>query len=271
MNIVVSISGGRSSAMMARTLQTSEKYKDARKLYVFANTGMERPETIEFLQNIEKHWGIDLVKIEGVYSTVPGVGVRYKVVEYETMDMKAKVFSEAIEQYNKGTYSGLPSSAAPFCSRVMKSDPITKFAKDIFGKQKYIMSLGFRREDMPRRISWPEIHKDDSRIFPLLTDFPEPVGLRELGAWWDKQPFKLGISSRLGNCELCWKKSDKNLVEAIQHGTRFVGWWREHEEKYQNTAFRHKKSIDDFVRMAQMPQTMQMNFDDTGEECACTF
>lgn len=45
--LIVLISGGRSSAMMARHIQTSEKYKDFEKLYVFCNTGQERPQTIK--------------------------------------------------------------------------------------------------------------------------------------------------------------------------------------------------------------------------------
>ena len=36
--------------MMAYHIHTSEKYKGYNKAYVFANTGMERPETIEFLK-----------------------------------------------------------------------------------------------------------------------------------------------------------------------------------------------------------------------------
>lgn len=269
MNILVSVSGGRSSAMMARHIQTDPRYKDANKLFVFANTGMERPETITFLQDMERHWGIDLVKIEGVYSEEMGVGVKYRIVDLDNMDMNANVFSSCIASVNKGIYHGLPHSQAPFCSGRMKKEPIEKFSNDVFGKNNYITAIGFRKEDMPKRISWAEIKHDEKRIYPLITDFPEPVGLRALGQWWDKQPFKLGISSRLGNCELCWKKSDKNLVETIQYGTRFVDWWRNMEAEYQGTAFRGNKSIDDFVKMAAMPQTLEMNFEDIGEECSC--
>jgi 3'-phosphoadenosine 5'-phosphosulfate sulfotransferase (PAPS reductase)/FAD synthetase len=64
-NLMVTISGGRSSAMMARHIQTNEKYADFKKVFVFCNTGMERPETIDFLKNIEKFWQIPITKIEG--------------------------------------------------------------------------------------------------------------------------------------------------------------------------------------------------------------
>jgi 3'-phosphoadenosine 5'-phosphosulfate sulfotransferase (PAPS reductase)/FAD synthetase len=67
--LMIAVSGGRSSAMMARHIQISEKYKDLEKLYVFANTGMERPETIEFLQkrNIKEAFRILLHYYDKLY------------------------------------------------------------------------------------------------------------------------------------------------------------------------------------------------------------
>lgn len=268
-NILVTVSGGRSSAMMAYHIHTSEKYKDYNKAYVFANTGMERPQTIEFLRNIQDVWGIPLTLIEGTYSNVMGVAIGYKIVDWNSLDMNAKPFEGAIMHINKGEYSGVPNSNAPYCSPSMKTLPCESFAKDIFGKKNYLKAIGFRKEDMPKRISWPEIKEDKTRIFPLLTDFPEPIGLLELNSWWNKQPFQLGINSKFGNCELCWKKSDRNLVEVIRKGTRFIDWWARMEEQYGNTAFREKKSIADFVKMAQQPSTGEIDFGNGSEDFNC--
>lgn len=101
MNLMVTVSGGRSSAMMARYIQTNEKYANYKKVFVFCNTGMERPETIEFLKNIEKYWQMPLIKIEGVYSNDLGTGIKYKIVEWDELDMSAKTFSKMIEHKNK--------------------------------------------------------------------------------------------------------------------------------------------------------------------------
>ena len=128
-NLLVTVSGGRSSARMARHIQTHPKYTDYNKVYVFCNTGMERPETIDFLKNIVKYWKIPLTIIEGVYSTEKGVGVGYKVVDFDTMDMEAKVFAQMIANKNKGIFSGLPNMKAPYCSENLKSLPSKKFAQ----------------------------------------------------------------------------------------------------------------------------------------------
>lgn len=269
-NIMVTVSGGRSSAMSARHIQTSEKYKDFNKLYVFANTGQEREETIDFLKNIVKHWGIELNIIEGVYSDVMGVGVGYKLVDFDTMSMNSEPFEGVIMHKNKGIFDGLPHSEAPYCSENLKTLPCKKFADEIFGVNNYIKSIGYRLEDMPKRISWAEIKEDKTRIFPLLTDFEIPYGQRELNKWWSEQPFQLGIHGKFGNCELCWKKSDANLVDNIRFGVRSVEWWEKMEAKYGNTSFRSGKSIDDLVAMSKLPFTPEIKFTDE-DGCVCNF
>jgi hypothetical protein len=270
-NIFVAISGGRSSAMMSYHIHTSEKYKDYNKVYCFANTGMERPETIKFLKDVEKYWGIQITKIEGVYSTEMGVGITYKIVDWDDLNMSAEPFENAIMHMTKGAYDGLPNQSSPYCSSRMKTYPSKKFADEIFGKNKYKMALGFRAEDMPKRISWAEIKADKTRIFPLLTDFEKPITQSDLNIFFDNQPFKLGIHSKLGNCELCWKKGNKSLIEGIQYGTRFIEWMEKIEKKYNDTMFRNKTSIKDLVKMASMPTTGELNFDDNDDNCVCTF
>lgn len=270
-NILVAISGGRSSAMMSYIIHHADKYKDYNVVYCFANTGMERPETIEFLKNVEKHWHLDIVKIEGVYSEQMGVGVNYKIVDWDKLDMSAKPFEGAIKHMNKGIYDGLPNSGAPYCSERLKTIPSKKFADAIFGVNNYQIALGYRAEDMPKRISWAEIKADKKRIFPLLTDFDKPITQSDLNRFFDSQPFKLGIHSKLGNCELCWKKSHKNLVEAIKYGTRFIDWVTEMESKYNNTMYRDKLSIKDLVKMASLPTTAEINFDNDDDSCVCSF
>src|SRR5690625_4773363 len=121
---------------------------------------------------------------------------------------------------SRGIFEGLPNQKSPYCSENLKTIPCKKFCDEIFGVNNYIKAIGFRKEDMPRRITFAEAKIDKTRIFPLLTDFYVPIDNLELNRWWNKQPFKLGIHGKLGHCELCWKKSDKTLVDNIRYGTR---------------------------------------------------
>jgi 3'-phosphoadenosine 5'-phosphosulfate sulfotransferase (PAPS reductase)/FAD synthetase len=269
-NLMVTVSGGRSSAMMAYHIKNSEKYSHYNKVYVFCNTGMERPETIEFLKNIEKFWKIPLIKIEGVYSGIMNIGVGFKIVNWQDLNMTAKPFSEAIKHKNKGIFNGLPNQDAPYCSDMLKTRTAKKLCDDLFGVNNYKKAIGFRKEDMPKRITFAEIKEDKQRIFPLLTDFYTPISQLDLNKFWKTQPFKLELHGKYGNCELCWKKSDDTLMENIRYGTRFVDWFKKEEEKYNSLSFRGHKSIDELVKMAELPTTMRMNFEDDFS-CVCSF
>lgn len=269
-NMMVTVSGGRSSVRKARHIQTSEKYRDFNKVYVFCNTGQEDKATIDFLKAMEFHWGIPLVKIEGIYSDVLGEGVGYKIVDWDDLNMSGAPFSGAIMHKNKGVYDGLPHSGAPYCSDMLKTRPAKKLCDDLFGVNNYIKSIGFRAEDMPKRITWAEIKSDESRIFPLITDFDAPVTQKDLNRWWAQQPFQLQLHGKYGNCQLCWKKSDANLIEVIRRGTRFIDWYREMESKYGNVSFRGNKSIDDLVKLAALPTTIPIDFGDD-DKCVCNF
>lgn len=269
-NLMVTVSGSRSSAMMARHIQTSEKYKDFNKVYLFCNTGMERPETINFLKNIVKYWNIDLKLIEGVYSNDLGVGVSFKEVNFETLDMNAKRFSEMIEHKNKGVFSGMPNQDAPFCSENLKTTPAKKYCDTIFGVNNYKKAIGYRKEDMPKRITYAEVKQDIQRIFPLLTDFDVPISNLDLNKWWSEQPFKLELHGIYGNCELCWKKSDNNLIENILYGTRFIDWYKNEEAKYNSVSFRNHKSINDLIKLSKLPRNLKIDFEDN-YNCVCNF
>ncbi len=269
---MVTVSGGRSSAIMARHIQTNEKYSNYEKVFVFCNTGMERKETIEFLKNIEKYWNLPLIKIEGVYSKELGVGIKYKIVEWDNLNMTAKPFSEMIEHKNKGVFNGLPNQDAPYCSENLKTTPAKKLCDDIFGVNKYKIAIGFRKEDMPKRISWAEIKEEKRKIFPLLTDFERPISQLDLNKLWKKEKFKLELHGKFGNCELCWKKSDNNLIENIIFGTRFIDWYKEEELKYNSTSFRNHKSIEDLIKLSKLPRTLKMELNTEDDfNCVCSF
>lgn len=277
--LLVTVSGGRSSAMMARHIQTSEKYAKYEKLYVYCNTGMERPETIEFLSNIIKYWDIPLVMIEGVYSDIRGVGVKHKVVDFHNLDMKGRVFSEMISHLNKLKWTGVPNQATPYCSEYLKVRPSHSFAREIFGTTKYYKAIGYRKEDMPKRISWAEINEDKKRFYPLITDFENPISQYDLNTFFNSEEFKLKIHSALGNCRYCWKKDEIKVLPKIikmdlmEDIPFFIDWHRNEEVKYGNMFFRDNLSIDTLVKLANIPSTGSLDF---GEEfndikCICNF
>lgn len=94
--LLILVSGGRSSALMAYHIHNSPNYDKYEKSFVFCNTGQEKEETIDFLKKIVQVWGVPIVAIEGVYNQEKGVGVRHRVVDWDSLDMSSRVFREMI-------------------------------------------------------------------------------------------------------------------------------------------------------------------------------
>ena len=51
--LVCTFSGGRTSAFMGLMLKENPKYKEFDKVFIFANTGKERPETLDFINKCD--------------------------------------------------------------------------------------------------------------------------------------------------------------------------------------------------------------------------
>ena len=277
-NLIATVSGGRSSVRVIEHLENSEKYADFNKVYVFNNTGQERHETFKFMQEAEKTWGVEIIKIEGVYHKSFEEGTSYRIVDkWEDLDTESNVFSEMIAYKNLGVFEGLPNIGSPYCSEMLKTRPTKKLGNDIFGQGNFNISIGFRREDMPKRISWAEIKEEKRLIYPLITDFESPVDNFELNKFYEKQPFKLEIHNKFGNCRYCFKKSEDIIVENIRFdiekgNLETIEWYKKEEKKYGKLFFRKNKSIEELVKLAEQPTVGTLNFDKEEDfKCVCNY
>lgn len=264
------VSGGRSSAMMAHHIYNSDLYKKYHIIFIFCNTSQEKPATINFLLKMVYHWSLPLVFLEGVYSDAQGVGVKSRVVSVRDLKMDGSIFSNAIAQVNKYANKGVPNQAIPYCSDYLKSRVAHDYCRQYFGTSKYTKAIGYRLEDMPRRITLAELREDKKRIAPLLTDFEKPIGNIELNYFFSLQKFKLNLHSKFGNCQLCFKKSTKLLVESIQLGSTMIEWTKDMEVKYGNRFYRNNLSITDLIELADSGHQLDL-FQENSDGCVCNF
>lgn len=271
-HLIASVSGGRSSAMMAILINRyRNRYKYRTVQYVFANTGLEHPSTIEFLSNLELHLKTPIIKLEFVND---GDTYNYRIVDkWEDLNMQGQPFKDAIAYAQTNKTHGLPHMMQPYCSGLMKKSVIRKYAKDSLGTIKYAQAIGYRAEDMPRRISWAEVKENaPAYIYPLLTHYDKAVDLRKLGKFWQRYPWRLRLPKELGNCVLCWKKSDKTISDALTHKhssvSTNVNFWRDMEKTYKNTSFRGRRSIDDMINQHNAGFLNEAN---NGDSCTCSF
>ena len=192
--LVCTFSGGRTSAFMGRMLQEHPKYKDFDKVFIFANTGKELPETLDFINKCDKEWNLNIVWLEADVVYEKGVGTKFKVVNYETASRNGKPFEDMLKKYP------LPTNYGSNCTRELKLAPINKYVKSLGYKEVYT-AMGIRYDERHRESNTA---KENNIIYPLIYDIK--VDNKFIRDWLDIQSFDLTLKDYEGNCDLCFKK-----------------------------------------------------------------
>ena len=107
---VISFSGGRSSAYMLYKILEAHDFELPNYIKViFANTGKEMPQTLDFVRDVGDKWDVDIVWLEYAGKN------KYKQVSYETASKNGEPFAQLIEDKNY-----LPNMMARFCTSELK-------------------------------------------------------------------------------------------------------------------------------------------------------
>jgi hypothetical protein len=219
--ILISFSGGKTSAYMAYFLLNEWEDRDKYEfLCVFANTGKELEETLEFVNKCDIEFNLNLIWVESLISNTYGQGIKHKIVDYNNCSRNGEPFEAIISKY------GIPSQGMPFCSDYLKKSPIRSFASSI-GWDDYTTAIGIRIDE-PKRLK-----KKSFRVLYPLAQL-KYMTKQNINAWWEKQSFNLNIKSYQGNCDLCWKKSNRTLMTLLDEKPNLVDWWLLMEDKYKD-------------------------------------
>ena len=243
---IINFSGGRTSAYMTkRLIDEGGEY-----LVTFQNTGKEMPQTLEFINECDKRWNLNIVWLE--YDRLDG----FRVVDYATASRDGEPFTQLIQK-NKGY---LPSQAQRYCTRVLKIETLQKYLKSL-GVTEYTSFNGIRYDE-PRR--WAKINATDLDIeLPLVkwkTTKPDVL------SWWKQQPFDLMVNEPYGNCDGCFLKGKGKLSIIAKEKPELFDWWIKHETESGNT-FKKEISYQQIKDKAQ--SQLGLWDDDPSFECFC--
>jgi hypothetical protein len=228
-------------------------------IVVFANTGKEREETLEFVRDCDLYFKFNTVWVEGITNPANNYGMLAKVVTFETAARKGEPFEAIIKKH------GLPNSNSPHCSSHLKKETIRAYARSIGWKKKdYFTAIGYRYDEEERLNI--NTKKRERLIWPFV-DFVK-VFKSDVNKFWSLQSFDLKLKSFEGNCDLCWKKSDRKILTIIKNDPSSVDWCIEMEQKYENyippfreqsniklplRMYRKNRSIFELIEMAKQP------------------
>tara|TARA_B100000768_G_C11194472_1_gene338831 strand:+ start:52 stop:882 length:831 start_codon:yes stop_codon:yes gene_type:complete len=257
--LLVSFSGGRTSAYMTKyAVERLSRIYDVH--VVFANTGEEHENTLDFVNNCDKHFGFNTVWVEADVIHGERTATKHKVVTYETASRNGEPFEEVIKKY------GVPNLGYPHCTRELKLNPIHHYMKTI--TTEYITAIGIRADET-RRVS--KSATKNKIIYPLVD---MKVDKEFILDWWKEQPFDLNLEEREGNCKWCWKKSDKKHMQNIHNNPEWYDFPNKMEEQYSETGghtdrtikryfFRQHRSTKDMFKLYDLTKGNLLPIDDT--------
>lgn len=206
--------------MMAKIML--DNYDRSDLIFMFANTGKELPQTLDFVHECDVRWGLGVVWIE--YDKDNG----FKVVSREAASEDGKPFSDLIE---KRKY--LPNAVTRFCTTELKIRPMKKYLQSI-GIKSWDSAIGIRYDEQNRYRKLKGNSGKDAwdYIFPLY-DFK--ITKKEVFDFWGAQGFDLTIPSEYGNCDFCFMKGLAKKVSQAREMPGKIDWWIEQEAKTKAT------------------------------------
>lgn len=205
--LLVSFSGGETSALMAKLVKERLSHLYDRVIYVLANTSQENEETLVFADQCDRHFHLDLVWVEAEIHPEAGVGTTARVVDFATASRDGAVFEAMIDKY------GIPNRDYPHCSRELKARTVQAYARSIGWKVgSYDTAIGIRVDEIDRISS----NACELRlIYPLAETSMFPSTKADVNRHWETMPFRLSLKGYQGNCKWCWKKSLRKHLTII--------------------------------------------------------
>lgn len=246
--MIVNVSGGLTSATMAYLCSKKEPWASRKRIHIFANTGAEHPETLDFIQRLDDQWKLGIVWVESQYGEDRSHS--HRVVTHSTASRNGEPFEEMAKHY------GVPNvGTGTRCTRELKIRAMRSYLRSLgLWPRNYHTAIGIRADEIDRMS--PNAERD-RLVYPLIT---LGVTKADVLAWWADKPWRLNLPEYLGNCMTCYKKSDRKLYTIARERPESFDIFARIEERhgmagYSPTVtgesarfFRNKRSAQDMLK-----------------------
>lgn len=219
----ISFSGGRTSGyMLWRILQAHGGTLPDDVRVVFANTGKEMSETLDFVQECSEQWDTQITWVE--YDGKDDSGKKtFRIVNRHTASQNGEPFARIIASRNY-----LPNPVTRFCTVELKIRPMHNYLRSL-GWSEWTSCIGIRADEQRRvaKLSTPSEGDFETRIAPLAM---AGVSAKDVGKFWHSQSFDLRLpnmngKTMHGNCDLCFLKGADQVLSLIREKPERAIWW----------------------------------------------
>jgi hypothetical protein len=92
------------------------------------------------------------------------------------------------------------------------------------------------------------------------------VTIEEVMAFWARQPFDLALRPHEGNCDLCFLKGTKKIVNIVRDRPDLAIWWMQQEDRLHST---FRKDRPSYRAMLAQPDLFVDGATDDLIDCIC--
>ena len=278
-NALISFSGGRTSGFMLYQILQAWGGKLPDDVHVvFANTGKEMPQTLDFIHDCETKWNVKIHWLELDIQEERPI-YRTKEVTYEIASRKGEPFGALIDKKNM-----LPNPTMRICTTELKINVMSRFMRSK-GYKEWANVVGLRYDE-PRRVAKQKRQNDlgKNKWESLVPLYDSKITVEDVGKFWATNDFDLNLpnhngKTQAGNCDLCYLKGTQTLINIIREKPELADWWIEQEKKVAN----HKKEYGsnyvatfkngiDYIKLVDLSELEAKQtelFDDDGRSCFC--
>lgn len=261
---VISFSGGRTSGyMLRRCLEAFGGALPADVHVLFGNTGKERPETLDFVEECGRRWGVLIRWLE-----YRAAGSHVAEVNHKTASRQGEPFAALIERRNY-----LPNPVTRFCTQELKIRPMRDWMR-AQGYEHWTNVVGIRADE-PRRVARMKDPGRKAERWDIALPLADAgVTLAEVDAFWASQPFDLRLHPWEGNCDLCFLKGYAKKIRIIEDRPDLANWWVEREREI-GAGFRkdqpsYEQMVRQVTRQPRLPLAEADGDDSSGLiDCLC--
>ena len=264
---LISFSGGRTSGYMLYKILEAYDGKLPNDIYVvFANTGKECEETLEFIHECDTKWNANVVWLEHYFGPERPKH-RTKVISFETASRNGEPFEALIDDRKF-----LPNPVARFCTSELKIKVMKRYMKEQ-GHKDWSNVLGLRYDEPHRAVrARNQTYEPWDNLVPL---YDAQVTIEDVIEFWENHEFDLRLTqvngkTLAGNCDLCYLKGKDTLVQIIKEDPSRADWWIKQEQKFgehNGATFRKDRNYIQLVDISKQPT---LDFaDDESFSCFC--
>jgi 3'-phosphoadenosine 5'-phosphosulfate sulfotransferase (PAPS reductase)/FAD synthetase len=258
---VVSFSGGRTSAyMLYRIVEAFGGTLPDDAKVIFANTGKERPETLDFVERCSQRWGVPVTWLEYRYHDRP----TFTVVDYNTASRNGEPLEESIDA-KRGDSEYLPDPLVRYCTIETKIKTTIRYLRSL-GWEHWTNAIGFRADEPQRaaKLNGSKRNPREDSVAPLVK---AGITKQDVLKWWADQPFDLELEPHESNCDLCFLKGKGLLLRIMRDKPDLAEWWIRMEER--GGRFRNDRPSYASMLKESQQATLFDGFEDDELSIAC--